>query len=378
MKQYPVPSRPDSSGQNAAPGHAPGEAADQAATSDSTRRQHRSISGFPVAGLPFSRWLHWPILLLITVIAVTAVLTARPVAAADPSWALLQKAQQASQKLSYQGVMSVQSGRHMQSSRITHVYDPQQGEFESIETLQGSPTEWIRHNDEVQCIMHDTKTIRMDRRHASQVFSRLISARVEELAERYSISQKEGDRVAGLDCHVIELRPRDNLRYGYRMWIERESGLLLRSQMLGDSDEVLEQVGFSDIRIGGIGDRQRPRFKPIGEGWKVEDTNLGTASASPLTISLRQSVPGFRQASTALRKTRNAMVNQYVYTDGLASVSLFVEPFDPGKAQPNSVIHHGAVRSVVKRVGDWSVTAMGEVPMATVKLFVNEIDIRKP
>ncbi len=297
----------------------------------------------------------------------------------DSPWSVLQRAQQASQRLSYQGVLSVQSGKHIQSSRVTHVWDPQHGELEAIESLQGLSVEWIRHNEDVQCVMHDVKTIRMEKRHASQAFSRLMSARIEELSNRYTIAQKDGDRVAGMDSTIFELRPKDTLRFGYRLWIERETGLLLRSQTLGDNDEVIEQVSFSEIKVGSIPDKQRPKFKAAGEGWRLEDATVSAQEAVlPLQIAFKPGVPGFRQVSGVVRKTRNTTVNQYVYTDGLASVSIFVENFNPSRPQANAVIHHGAVRTIVKRVGDYSVTAMGEVPLPTVRQFLNEIDIRKP
>lgn len=296
----------------------------------------------------------------------------------DPAWSVLHKAQQASQKLSYQGVLSMQSGRLMQSSRITHLWDQGHGELESIEPLQGQAIEWIRHNDDVQCVMHDSKTIRMDRRHSSQAFSRLLAARIDDLAERYSIALKETDRVAGLDTHVYELRSRDALRYSYRMWIDRETGLLLRSQTLGENDEVLEQVSFSEIRIGSLPEKVKPRFKSVGEGWKLDETAVPAAEAPVLQVAFRPGVPGFRQVSGVVRKNRSSMVNQYVYTDGLASISVFIENFNPSRPQANAVIQHGAVRTVVRRVGDYSVTAMGEVPLSTVRQFINDIEIRKP
>lgn len=297
---------------------------------------------------------------------------------AEPVWNVLHKAQQASQRLNYQGLMWVQSGKHMQSSRVTHTWDPQHGELELIEPLQGQSVEWIRHNEDVQCVMHDSKTIRVDRRHATQAFSRLLSARIDELAERYTMQQKEADRVAGLDAILFELRPRDVHRFGYRLWLERDTHLLLRSQTLGENDEVLEQMSYSEIRIGQLPEKARPRMKTVGEGWKLEDATGGKTEAATLQLGFKPGVPGFRQVSGIVRWNRGSPVNQYVYTDGLASVSVFVEPYNPARPQANAVIQHGAVRTVVRRVGDYSVTAMGEVPIGTVKQFLHDIEIRKP
>lgn len=313
----------------------------------------------------------------LAVFFVSLLIGSQALAQTEPAWAVLQKAQQASAKLSYQGILSIQSGKHMQSTRVAHTWDPQQGELESMETLQGQSVEWIRRNEEVQCIIHESKTVRMDKRMASDAFSGLLAARVDDLAEHYSLSLKDTDRVAGSDCQVYELRPKDSLRYGYRLWIDKETGLMLKTQTLGDNDEVLEQVGFSEIRVGPLSEKTKPRFKPVADGWKVEKGHAVTAEPSGIAVFIKQPVPGFKRLSEMSRRKPGGFVSQTVYSDGLASVSLFVENFDASKPASNSVIHHGAVKSVVRRVGDYSVTAMGEVPLSTVKQFLNNIEIKK-
>ncbi len=295
----------------------------------------------------------------------------------DTPWSALQKAQQASQRLSYQGVLSIQSGRYTQSSRVVHVWDAQLGELESLETLDGQPVEWIRRNDEVQCIAHESKTVRMEKRSRPDAFSDLLSAKAEELSEFYTLSTKETERVAGLDSQVYELKPKDALRYGHRFWIDKDSGLLIKAQTLDEADLVLEQVAFSEIKVGALPEKSKPRFKPVGDGWKLEK-NVSVANEVALaSLFLKHNIPGFKRVSEMSRRKQSTTVSQFVYSDGLASVSLFFELFDATKPKSQAVMNHGAVKSQARRVGDFSVTVMGEVPLVTIKQFIAAIELKK-
>ncbi len=295
----------------------------------------------------------------------------------ESPWSALQKAQHASQRLSYQGVLSIQSGRYTQSSRVVHVWDAQVGELESLETLDGQPVEWIRRNDEVQCIAHESKTVRMEKRSRPDAFSDLLSAKAEELSEFYTLTMKEAERVAGLDSQVYELRPKDALRFGHRFWIDKESGLLIKAQTLDEADLVLEQVAFSEIKVGSLPEKSKPRFKPVGEGWKLEK-NVSVANEVALAnLVLKHNIPGFKRVSEMSRRKQSTTVSQFVYSDGLASVSLFVELFDASKPMSQAVMNHGAVKSQARRVGDFSVTVMGEVPLVTIKQFIAAVELKK-
>ncbi len=291
-------------------------------------------------------------------------------------WITLQKVQQASQRLNYQGTLIIQSGSHVSSSRVTHFIDAT-GEYERIELLDGKPREWIRFNDEVQSINPETKVIRQEKRRFPEKFPSLLSANVDELAQYYSIKPSGGERVAGVDCSVLELEPKDALRYGYRFWVDRSNGLIMRSQTLSETREVIEQVAFSDFRILPQVDKQKPRLKVAGDGWKLEVSHSQPSVQAPANWIIKPTTPGFKKI-TELKRIRPSgrEVNQLIYSDGLASVSLFIEPYDPNRVMPGPIMNHGAVRSQSRRIGDWTLIAMGEVPALTIKQFISAIDVK--
>ena len=101
---------------------------------------------------------------------------------------------------------------------------------------------------------------------------------------------------------------------------------------------------------------------PEAEGWRMKDT-----------------VPGFLSMSchtreTADMKAADAPPMQWVFSDGLASVSLFVEPFDEQRHLAEKSAVSGATHSLTRRLGSHWVTVMGEVPPATLKRFAQGLE----
>ncbi len=140
----------------------------------------------------------------------------------------LKKIAAASRQINYAGTFVYQHGRQMETSRIAHMADAN-GEYEKLETLDGPPREIIRNNENVTCYLPDSKTVIIEKRTARQ-FPALLPEQLSGIADNYVVTKGEQDRVAGHDCQVIALEPRDNLRYGHKYCADLASGLALRAR----------------------------------------------------------------------------------------------------------------------------------------------------
>ena len=131
----------------------------------------------------------------------------------DVQW--IQAVRQAAQRVNYQGTVVYQAGGEMRSSRITHMFDGTHS-HERIQTLDGKPREYIRRrssaSDEVQCLIPETRRIRIEQRNVEESFPGLSSASPEEILERYTLKLGEVERVAGIECQMLTLEPKDNAR----------------------------------------------------------------------------------------------------------------------------------------------------------------------
>jgi sigma-E factor negative regulatory protein RseB len=304
------------------------------------------------------------------------------------SW--LSKIHAAAQKLNYSGTFVYQQANQIRTSRITHLLDGK-NEREKLEILDGKPREYIRNNEEITCYVPEIKTLLVEKRVTQDVFPAIVAANPAELAEHYNLKKGESGRVAGFDCQAILLEPKDDLRYGYKLWAEKNSGLLLRAQTVDEHGEVVEQIAFTQVAIGNI-DRTRikPSF-PNTSGWRVENAQMSQATLTGWTVKgvpagfrkIREmkrmiadtpAVPGAGAASVQPAQATQREVAQIVYSDGLAAISVFIEPVSRSRTEGS--MQQGAVNIIGKRQGDFWLTIVGEVPAAAIRQVANSIEFK--
>jgi sigma-E factor negative regulatory protein RseB len=322
--------------------------------------------------LPAWRWIVSAVMLLTVASASSAQERAAPGSGADPidartpeQW--LQLVQRAARKLDFAGTIVYQQGAEVRMSRIVHVFDGKVS-HERLQPMDGRPLEFIRRADEVKCLIPESRRVVVERKARADAFPALSSTASADLLQNYSVRVVGRERVGGFDCQVLEIQPRQGDRYGYRLWVDRASGLLLRSQTLNERGEVLEQMAFAEVRIGGI---DRDQLKPSWstEGWKVDE-------AVHTPVSLREHgwrvVPpsGFKPVYSVRRPMANGDALQAVFSDGLASLSIFIEPAS-ATARDEPMPQSGPTNAYVRRVGDATVTVVGEIPSETARIVAN-------
>jgi sigma-E factor negative regulatory protein RseB len=324
------------------------------------------------------RWL--PALLLAGGTALGAAAAAQDVRAGAPRSDLqwVHSMQQAAVRVNYSGTIVYQAGGEMRTSRITHLFDGTNS-HERVQTLDGKPREFIRlrteSNDEVRCLIPESKRIVIEHRAFEDPFPGMIGAPAETILQRYELRTGNIERVAGVECQVLTLEPRDSLRYGYRLCVDPATGLLLKAQTLGESGEVIEQVAFTDIRIG---ERiERSRLKPAWptEGWTVERSDYRRADLDKAGWVV-PTPDGFRRTKQVVRRLGKGEAMQVVFSDGLATVSVFIEPGAEDRSGTDGVQQMGPTAAYTRRVGAALVTVVGEVPAAAVRSLAGSVEYR--
>ncbi len=282
----------------------------------------------------------------------------------------LQIVQQAARRLDYAGTMVYQQGADVRMSRVVHVFDGQVS-HERLQPMDGRPREFIRRADEVKCLIPEARRVVVERKSRAESFPGFTAAGPAELLQHYSVRIIARERVGGLDCQVLEIQPNKSDRYGYRLWVDRASGLLIRSQTLNERGEALEQMAFADLRIGGI---DRDQLKPSWstDGWKVDEV-------AHRPIDLREQgwrlVPpsGFRPLYAVRRPMAGGQALQAVYSDGLASLSVFIEPASASSSS-EALPQRGPISGYVRRMGDSVVTVVGEIPADTARTVAQAVE----
>ncbi len=262
----------------------------------------------------------------------------------------------------------------MASARVWHVCDGKQ-QIERVESLTGAPRSTFRRNDEVVTFSPQSRVAVVEKRESLGLFPHLLKSADAPIGVYYSASPQGVERVAGLEADVIQLTPRDNLRFGYRIWSEKRTGLVVKLQTLDAQGKVLEQVAFSELQLDApVSMDKLSRMMSNTDGYRVESPAMARTTPAHEGWRLAREVAGFRSMSCYRRPSATGSdAVQWVFSDGLASVSLFIELFDPRRHQQEGAQAMGATHALTQRLqgagGPWWVTLVGEVPAQTLKAF---------
>ncbi len=297
----------------------------------------------------------------------------------------LTRLQQAQDVPAYAGIFVVSSAAGgMSSARIWHVCEGGLP-VERAEALTGAPRLTYRHGQRVAVFWPGKRLVRLQERETHLPFP----ARLPTLAgsgtapdDYYEAQLEAPQRVAGFEADVLWLRPRDAWRYGYRIWSERHTGLIIQAQTLDAQGRVLEQGGFSELQLAAPATAaEMLRAMKGTEGWQVERTPRQSVDALTEGWRLHQQVPGFVPLNFYVRPhSHAAAMAQWIVSDGLATVSLFIEPPD---GQPRTAAvgasSHGATHALSGSVQDaaghaWRVTAVGEAPPHTLQALMQSLE----
>jgi len=296
-----------------------------------------------------------------------------PLALAADAQTLFARMHQAGIGLDYEGTFVYQHGDRLESLRIVHKTGTG-GVRERLVSLNGAPREIVRTDSEVRCYLPDENATLIEHRRAdNRNFPALLPDSLALLKDIYQIRAGKEGRVAGRKAISVHIKPRDAYRYGYQLWVDEASGLLLKATLLDELGGVVEQYMFTQVSIGkAIAESElKPQYPSKGIAWKYADDKSPTPSTRRWAAA--RLPPGFTLSAHMLRKTpaSKQLVEHLVYSDGLTVVSVFVENIDDN-ARPNvlsGLTHMGAVHAFGKIVDGYQVTVVGEAPAITVDMI---------
>ncbi|ODN66505.1 MucB/RseB C-terminal domain-containing protein [Methylophaga muralis] len=294
------------------------------------------------------------------------------VQAESASIELLERMSQAAKQLNYEGVFAYQSGKTFQSVRIYHRNDDGT-ESERLISLNGAAREVIRSDDTVTCINPDGKQINVSQRPLGRGFPSDLPRRLSSATAFYELKLGDEDRIAGKLTQRVDIKPVDSYRYGYRLWMDKETDLLLKSELIDEQGEVLETFEFTDIQTGvDIPDASlKAQMSGNEMVWnRTEPGEMTTQDLAKFSNWQTKWLPeGFMLVAhqNRLRSNNGAHVEQRVYSDGLSSVSVFIEKMRSQHNHFHGGSHMGAVNAFGSVIHAHFVTVVGEVPAVTVE-----------
>ena len=288
----------------------------------------------------------------------------------------LQKMTSAVQTTNYEGtVIRIQDGL-VDALKVMHVVS-ECVICEKVIIQQGKDLEIIRNGNEVRFIMPERKSVVVEEwDDKSTLFSTLPSSDI-RFGNEYDVSIVRKERIAGRKTIMLAIRPHDSFRYGHRIWLDVATGFPLQTKLLDEHGEIIEQVKFADITFNAeidVSDIQ-PSIDIDGFRWYTKPRRTDAPEVVTDWVS-DDLPPGFRVTSTRGERISGSddPVTHMMLSDRLASVSVFVEPGKDKKAAGRSRV--GASNAFSIASGDFRVTAVGEVPAATVEQIARSMQPR--
>jgi sigma-E factor negative regulatory protein RseB len=291
----------------------------------------------------------------------------------------LDRMNRAVEELNYQGTFVHVLGEAAETLRIVH--RNHEGSIgERIVSLDGVGREIVRQEDEVQVILPDRRVVLLEARRELSPLVAALPSYSEELEPHYELKLHTTDRVVKRPTQMLEIKPRDELRYGYVLWLDSETAMPLKSQLTDENGAIVEQILFTDIEFldSMPASVLEPTIDTTGFEWLRPPESTELSSEVSHEVPWRAaSIPGGFKLSVATKSPiagSEYPVDHLVYSDGLATVSVFIE-------NPNTTAEVGEGFSNVGSTNAYSltlrdgrkVTAVGEVPRQTVRTFATSL-----
>lgn len=292
---------------------------------------------------------------------------------AQASDAWLKRMSEAFATQNYDGVFVYVHGSSMDTLRIIHSIQGGE-ERERIVRLDGPKQEIIRQGGKVTCVHGSDWNGNINHKIPLGPFARAFVRDMSELGDSYELVKKGEGRVAGRDADVLLIRPRDEYRYGYRIWLDRETGLLLKSILI-HRGQVLERFQFTQLELTDDIDHSALDVGIPGETmvhYPLLSYEEKPVDAKPLSWNLNWLPDGFemRMQGAHRKDDGEGGTETLTYTDGMAAFSIFIEKI-AGQQYEEVAAQKGATVAVTRIVsypaGNHLVTVVGEVPMKTAK-----------
>lgn len=325
------------------------------------------------------RWL--PLFALASFL-LPAVAGGTSVPASNEAKVWLERIRAAATQGNYQGTMVFSGSGLLSSSSVAHFCVGEQT-YERVESLDGRQQRVYRVNEVVNTLWPKARVAVVEaRRGAINLPS--STQTIEARALSYYDFKLEGtERVAGREAQVILLQPRDAMRYAQRVWVDKATGLMLRSDVIDGSARLLESVAFSEVEIGV---RSQPETaQQVArrlEGYRIVRPQIERTSLEAERWQLARPVPGFAMSSCVKRSLPGAddapgrPVVHAVFSDGLTHVSVFIEPDESNTSGGGETAQMGATSSLRRQHLKHRITVMGDVPPDTLQAFVDGLERR--
>ena len=292
----------------------------------------------------------------------------------------LAKMHRAAHTVNYQGVFVYGEQNNLSSMKIVHSTNGA-SERERLLSLDGTGREVLRTKNSVTCILPDSKSVMVEKNRPSSKFPPAFPVKIDALSRNYHFYLSGKEMVAGQVAQKIMIKPKDKYRYGHALWIDEKSGLLLKTHLMDESGRAVEQFMFTQIDyMDKVPDKLlKPSISGENFTWYESDTPSKEVQSEPSRWGVRRLPDGFKADMNRkhVMPRSGVSMEQLMFSDGLTSVSVFIEKHTNKGDQIIGDSRMGAINACGRVIdNNLHVTVVGEVTHAAVKMICDSVYLK--
>lgn len=306
--------------------------------------------------------------------------------AADDAWLLLQKSAYAARELNYQGVFVYQNGKQTSSVQITHMNNAGQEMTRNVvldnsahtNTQSNQPREVFSQGSDIVIMRQQNQKMVIEKRRGQNLFPAMLPTDLRAIKFSYNAQLGAKEYIAGREAQIIDLVPNDAFRYGYKIWADTEYGLLLKMTLVDNKNQTLEQIAFNQLST--LNSQDVNWFQPkidVKKNYVMEDkTAVNHVDSDWIVAELPAGYVKVDHRALAV-PGKTAPVDQMIFSDGIGSVSLFIEPLIKGVRPKMGHMSIGSTNICARVLDGYQITVVGEVPSLPCLQIAKAVSFRK-
>ena len=305
--------------------------------------------------------------------------------ASDEAWLMLQKSAYAARELNYQGIFVYQNGKQTSSVQITHMNSAGQEMTRNVvldnsraSATNNQPREVYSQGSDIMIMRQHNQKMVIEKRRGQNLFPAMLPTDLRAIKFSYNAQLGAKEYIAGREAQVIDLISNDAFRYSYKTWVDTEYGLLLKMTLIDNKNKTLEQIEFSQLNT--LNSQNVNWFQPkidISKNYVMEDkTAVNHVSSDWIVAELPAGYVKIDHRALVV-PGKTAPVDQMIFSDGIGSVSLFIEPIAKGVRPKVGHMSMGPTSICAHVLDGYQITVVGEVPESTVTQIAKAVTFKK-
>lgn len=286
--------------------------------------------------------------------------------------AVLQQMSTASRSLNYELAYISVTKQGIESLRYRHAVIDKQPLGQLLH-MDGPRREVLQRGGGISYFEPGLEPFTLSGDHIVDVLPSIVYADFNYLAKYYDFISVGQTRIADRPSEVFRVVARDGSRYSYVVWMDAETKLPLRVDLLDRDGETLEQYRVISFVVG-------EQVKNVMQG--LLKANLPPLLSLPAAENIQLSwstgwLPaGVNEVARNRRKLPNVdePVESRLYSDGLFSFSVNVTPSGSGTSQQFYRQGRRTIQTEIRNGNE--ITVVGELPPSTAKRIADSISFK--